>query len=304
MILFWGAILITEAHGPATLVRVFESKTTPKRVRYLVAAWACILVPIAIASMYSLAIAQVFTKITLLWAVQHYIAQTFGIVLIYCFKRGHTLDRFERFIFQGLMRSIMYFVLIRMLTLPAYGHLESFMGMEVPFWGPLPPIIVNLSQFIMALFAVAFLSLVTGRLIVKKQFFPLPGLLAIVTVAAVLFQPRNGLYLLGVTFFHSSQYLAIAFSYFLKEKALAREGKVPDNLLPHFVSKRSLLYFLGTVALGYLGTVTMVNLLTQGAPPNTALILCTMYSLFNCHHYLSDALVWRIRDPKVKQLLV
>ena len=49
-ILYLSAFLITDAHGPATLVRVFESKTTPKKVRYIVAAWAAILLAVSFVS--------------------------------------------------------------------------------------------------------------------------------------------------------------------------------------------------------------------------------------------------------------
>ena len=85
-VIYWGAILINDAHGPATLVRVFESKNTPTRVRYIVAAWAVILLVIGFAAVGSTMVAQAFVKITLLWGVQHYIAQTFGIVPHLLFK--------------------------------------------------------------------------------------------------------------------------------------------------------------------------------------------------------------------------
>ncbi|MBS1995310.1 MAG: hypothetical protein JSS86_03325 [Cyanobacteria bacterium SZAS LIN-2] len=302
-ILYWGAFLITDAHGPATLVRVFESKTTPKKVRYLVAAWAAILFAVACVSVSHKDVTQAFVKITLLWVVQHYIAQTFGVVLIYCLKRDYKLSDRERFIFQGLMRSLMYFVLIRMLTVPAYGRIENFMGLEVPFWGPLPPILVDISQWIFVGFSAAFIYVFGKRFLTKKEAFPLPGLLAIVTVAAVTLSPRNGFYLLGVTFYHASQYLAITFSYFLKEKSLNKAGDVPVNLLPHLISKPAIIYFAAIVAVGYVSTFTLpVYMIKNGLPD--ALVLCTVYALLNCHHFLADALIWRIRDPKVRKLLV
>ena len=175
------------------------------------------------------------------------------------------------------MRSLMYFILIRMLTLPAYGHIQNFMGLEIPFWGPLPPIFVNLSQFVFTVFALAFVSLVIGRLIVKKQFFPLPGLLAIFSVAAVTLSPRmQPFYLLGVTFYHSSQYMAITFSYFLKEHSLHLTGELPRDLIDQFASKRALIYLTVIVAIGYLSTNTIpVYLISAGLPG--ALLLCTVF---------------------------
>jgi len=302
-ILYWGAFLITDAHGPATLVRVFESKTTPKKVRYLVAAWALILFGVACVSVTNKEVAQTFVKITLLWVVQHYIAQTFGVVLIYCFKRDYKLSTRERFIFQGLMRSLMYFVLIRMLTDPAYGRIENFMGLEVPFWGPLPPALVIISAVIFYAFCFAFIGVFGKRYLSSREVFPLPGLLAIITVAAITLSPRNGFYLLGVTFYHASQYLAVTWSYYLKEKSLHKSGELPANLMPHFVSKAALIYFAAIVAVGYLSTFTLpVYMIKNGLPD--ALVLCTVYALLNCHHFLADALIWRIRDPQVRKLLV
>ncbi|MBU6455709.1 MAG: hypothetical protein KGS72_28320 [Cyanobacteria bacterium REEB67] len=302
-ILFWGALLITDAHGPATLVRVFESKTTPKKVRLLVAAWALVLLAVGCFSVSHKIVAQCFVKITLLWVVQHYIAQTFGVVLIYCFKRDFQINKVERFIFQGLMRSLMYFVLVRMLTYPEYGRIENFMGLEVPFWGPLPTLGVLLTGYAFVMFTLAFIALVVRRLIVSRQMFPLPGILAIISVAAITLSPRNGFYLIGVTFYHASQYLAITFSYFLKEKALVKNGSVPLSLVPQFFSRNALIYFFGIVALGYLTTNTIpVYMIKIGM--SDALVMGTVYALLNCHHFLADALIWRIRDPQVRKLLV
>jgi len=302
-ILFWGSLLINDAHGPATLVRVFESKTTPKKVRYLVAAWAIFLLSLASVSVTHKEVAQTFVKISIFWGIQHYIAQTFGVVLIYCMKRNYKLDPTERFVFQGLMRSMMCFIWLRILSVPAYGHIENFMGMEVPFWGPLPPLVVDIGQWVFTLFALAFISLLIGRLVVKKQFFPLPGLISIISLAAVVMSPRNGFYLLGVVFYHASQYLAITFSYYLKEKHLLFNPNMPLDLLPRFVSPRGLIYFAILISVGYFCNFTLPNLLIKGGLPD-ALALCTVYATLNCQHYFSDALIWRIRDPKVRQLLV
>ena len=302
-ILFWGALLITDAHGPATLVRVFGSKTTPGKVRFLVAAWAVVLLVVSYFSVSQEIVAQFFVKITLLWVVQHYIAQTFGVVLIYCFKRDYRLSKAERFVFQGLMRSLMYFVLVRMLTYPEYGRIDNFMGLQVPFWGPLPSLCVLFTGYIFFLFVLAFVGFAVRHYFVHKQSFPLPGLLAILTVAAVTLSPRNGFYLLGVTFYHASQYLAITFSYFLKENAINKNGSVPLSTVRQFFTRQALIYLVIITAIGYLTTNTIpVYLIKNGL--SGALVLGTTYALLNCHHFLADALIWRIRDPEVRKLLV
>jgi hypothetical protein len=302
-ILYWGALILADSHGPASMVRVFGSKTTPNRVRYIVVFWALILVGVSCFSLGNRPLAQAFVTITRLWAVQHYIAQTFGIVLIYCLKRDYKLDPFERFVFQGLMRTMMWFIFIRFFTFPEYGHVENFMGLDLPFYGPLPSIYVFSSQFVFTFFVLLFSVCVILHLIFKKQFFPLPALIAIFSVAAVTLSPRNGFYLLGVTFLHSSQYIAITLAYFLREKSFVRTGHVPRNILPKLVSWWTVGWFGVIVTLGYIGSIALPEFGIKIGLPD-ALVLCTVYALLSCHHFLTDAFIWRIRDPQVRRLLV
>lgn len=133
-----GSLFITEAHGPATLVRAFASKTTPNSVKVATLAWAAILLAIACLAMTSVTMVQIFTKITLVWLIQHYTAQTYGIIVIYCIKRNYKLEPLERLLLQWLLRSLMLYVTIRMFTYYDYGHLDNFLGLDIPFYGPLP----------------------------------------------------------------------------------------------------------------------------------------------------------------------
>jgi len=302
-ILYWGALIFGDAHGPASMVRVFGSSTTPKKVRQIVIIWAVVLVCVACVSICSRPVAQVFVTVTRLWAVQHYIAQTFGIVLIYCLKRDYKLSSVERFVFQGLMRTLMWCVFIRFFTFPEYGHVKDFMGMELPFYGPLPSIYAIAIQFVFTFFAMVFTILVGIHLYNKKQFFPLPALFAIFSVAAVTLSPRNGFYMLGVTFLHGSQYVAITMAYFLRERTLAQTGQIPRNVLPKIVSWWTLGWFGIITALGYVSAITMPLYWIKIGFPDT-LVLCTFYGMLSCHHFLTDAFIWRIRDPKVRSLVV
>ncbi len=302
-ILYWGVLIFGDAHGPASMVRVFGSDTTPKRVRHIVIIWAVVLVGIACVSITNVPVAQAFVTVTRLWAVQHYIAQTFGLVLIYCLKRNYSLTKFERFVFQGLMRSLMWFIVIRFFTYPEYGHVANFQGMDLPFYGPLPIVFVLVSQFIFSLFILMFTVLVALHLYHKKEFFPLPALVAIFSVAAVTLSPRNGFYLLGVTFLHGSQYVAITLAYFLRERSLASTGNIQSNIFPKLFSRWTLIWFGVIMTLGYVSAITLPLYWVQIGFPS-ALVLCTFYGLLSCHHFLTDAFIWRIRDPKVRRLLV
>ncbi len=302
-ILYWGALIFGDAHGPASMVRVFGSSTTPKKVRQIVTIWAVVLVAVACVSICSRPVAQIFVTVTRLWAVQHYIAQTFGIVLIYCLKRDYKLSSVERFVFQGLMRTLMWLVFIRFFTFPEYGHVKDFMGMELPFYGPLPLIYADGTAIVFGIFLAVFTVLIGRHLYRTRQFFPLPALFAIFSVAAVTLSPRNGFYMLGVTFLHGSQYVAITLAYFLRERSLAKTGQIPRNVLPKLVSWWTLGWFGIITALGYVSAITMPLYWIKIGFPDT-LVLCTFYGMLSCHHFLTDAFIWRIRDPQVRRLVV
>jgi len=303
MVLFWGSFLITEAHGPATLMRVFRSSTTPLTVRMLVICWAVILIVISYFALQSLALAQLFTKITFAWGIQHYTAQTFGVTLIYCMKRNFALNKFERGTLQWFFRLLMWFVVLRMYTVPAFGHLKDFLGVEIPFYGPLPFWPMYLCAFGLTLSVFAFAGFIIVRYLRTRELFPLPAMFTIFSVAALTLSQRDAFYLLGITFYHSSQYLAITYSYFLKEEALKEGRKITGNHLKEFFNGRSLGYLVILIIAGFMLSIGLPQGMIRGGASQN-ICLCVLYSLYNCHHFLTDALVWRIRNKDVRQLLV
>jgi hypothetical protein len=302
-VLFWGSLLLSEAHGPATLVRVFKSRTTPRYVRVLVIVWGAVLIAAGTVAMQNLVVAQIMTKITLVWLVQHYIAQTFGVVLIYCMKRQFVLSKLERGLIQWLLRSLMFFVIFRMFTVPAFGHLKNFLGMEVPFYGPLPFWPMYLSFVGLVFCTIGFGAAMIWRYIRTKEIFPLPAVVTIISVAALTMSQRDAFFLLGITFYHASQYLAITYSYFLKEKALEEGRTLQGNFLKEFLRAHSFGYYFVLILAGFLITMGLPQgLIKNGIPQEVC--LCVLYSCFNCHHYLTDAFLWRVRNKDVRELLV
>jgi len=235
--------------------------------------------------------------------VQHYIAQTFGVVLIYCMKRNFVLSKIERAVVQWLLRSLMFFVILRMFTVPAYGHLKNFLGMEIPFYGPLPFWPMYTAAFVLTLCCLAFVFLIVARYLRTKQIFPLPALVTIFSVAALTLSQRDAFFLLGVTFYHASQYLAVTYSYFLKEEAQKEGRPITGSHLKEFLQGRSLGYIVVLVAAGFMLSIGLPQgMIRNGVTEN--ICLCVLYSMSNCHHFLTDAFVWRIRKKEVRELLV
>ena len=298
-----GSLFITEAHGPATLVRAFASKTTPKSVKVATLAWAAILLAIAGLAMTNVTMVQIFTKITLVWLIQHYTAQTYGIIVIYCIKRNYKLEPLERLSLQWLLRSLMLYVTIRMFTYYDYGHLDNFLGLDIPFWGPLPLWCLLTAQFLFTVSIMVFVCQIVMHYLKSKQFLPMPALVSIISVTMLTLSLRNAFFALGVTFYHASQYLAVTYSYYLKEKAAEQGQPVKGSVLRQFITPASLKYLTIISLAGFF----IINCLPQGLvklglPENT--VLCVLYSYFNCHHFFTDSILWRIKNPKVRDFLV
>jgi len=302
-ILFWGTLLIGEAHGPATLVRVFRSRTTPKLVRAVVIVWGLVLIVAAFFAMQNLAFAQVLTKITMVWVIQHYVAQTFGIILIYCMKRHFSLSKLERGLLQWQLRLLMFFVILRMFTVPAFGYMPKFIGLEVPFWGPLPfwPMYLALVGFVFC--TIGLVAALVWRYCRTKQIFPMPAVLTIVSVAALTMSQRDAFFLLGLTFYHSSQYLAVTYSYFVRERAKEAGHELKGSLAKEFFKAHSLGYIFALALVGFLLTTGLPQGLIKNGV-SEPLCLTAIWACLNMHHYLADALIWRIRDQGVRELLV
>lgn len=301
-VMLWGSILIAEAHGPATLARAFTSPSTPKRTRNIIIIAFVILVMLGLPCLTNQDAAAIFLKITLLWGVQHYTAQTYGVVMIYCLKRGFALSNFERLLLQNLLRAQLIFVLVRAFSDPKYGA-PNFLGLNVPFWGPLPWGFQLASEFILVFMILISALMVARRYLLSHEIMPLPAVLAVVSVIALTYLARDTFYyLIGVYFLHSSQYLVIAYSYFIKEQAVKQGIAMPGNGWKLFVSRSSIIYFVCLIAVGYAMSGTGTILAMFKLPLTLSVV--TAWSVYNCHHFLADALIWRIRNDKVKELLI
>jgi hypothetical protein len=302
--LIWGTVLFNEPHGKATWVRIFGSATTPRSVKVAVVIWAVILIGCSYFSITDLAYTKLFVKITLCWLLQHYIAQTYGVAIIYCVKRNFALSNHERLGLQWFLRSFLIFVVIRMFTDPRFGAI-NFLGIQVPLYGPLPVLPMLAAQAFFGLMCLLGMYWLGYRYFKKKEFFPLPALTAMLSLCILLnFERTTPFFMLGVTFYHGSQYLAIIYSYFLREQAL-KDGRTiaGPSLLREYFTGRSIIYYFSIILLGFVTGIFFPQGLVRSGLEET-LVIGTLYSAFNCHHFLADALLWRIRNKEVRKLLV
>jgi len=299
-----GTHILSETHTAATLERLHESEPTRKALSSfgLIASVVCFL--LAVASLVTPGLPAIFAKIYLIWIVQHFMAQSYGIALIYCYKRNYIMNLWEKRIFKFAIDATIAYGIIKQLSFKEWS-VDKFIGQTLPFWGPLPEPIFAVADGTLKFAIVAFVAMIALKFVRERKVFPLPAALVTVTGIAIFTLPKSittNLWVYVPAFYHGSQYLVVSTSYFLKERGL------PENISTAQVGK--LLFKPRT--LKYFATLFVIGIFIYGGLPGLLqdfgfdfkVAFATIFCVVNFHHFLIDAAIWRLRDPRVRKLLI
>jgi len=299
-------VLFSDTHQPATLFRVYASARTRAKVGIPITVAAVIVIALGAAALFSVPMAIIGLRVTFTWAVQHVMAQVYGVALIYCYKRQYIMTNGEKRTLFVLCNTAIAYAIIRMWTIPMPpGHLYN---LDIPSLAPLPYWLLFAARLALQCAVVAFVFMVVRKWIKERKLFPLPALFTVVTaLAATTVLPsfiHNGtmLVIAGAFIqncFHSCQYNVVTTAYFLKEQGLP-EGVPFSKIATQLFTRKALNYYGFLVVLGLtLNVGVAVALTLVGFQTAAAVVYCT-----SMHHYFSDALIWRMKDPAVRKLLV
>lgn len=299
-----GTHILSETHTAATLERLHQSEATRKALSKvgLISALLCVL--LAVASLIIPGVAAIYVKIYLLWIVQHFMAQTYGISLIYCYKRNYLLSLWEKRILKFAVDATIAYGIARQLTFREWS-VDSFVGQSIPFWGPLPMPIFTAIDCIFKLSIISFAVMIGLKFLRERKIFPLPAALLTVSGIAIFSVPRDmttNLWVYVPAFYHGCQYLVVSTSYMLKERGL------PENVSTAQLST----LLLKPSSLKYFATLFVVGVFIYGGMPGLLqdfgfdfkIAYATVFTVINFHHFFIDAAIWRLRDPHVRKLLI
>lgn len=103
-------------------------------------------------------------------------------------------------------------------------------------------------------------------------------------------------------YFHGSQYLAVSLSYHLKEKNLP-EG-MPAADIWQYVWTPAAQKFLGFIVVtGGFFYVVIPSFFAQ-IGFSYSLVAGLVLGVVNFHHFITDAAIWRLRDPRCRKILL
>lgn len=273
-----------------------------KRLGYLAGFFCIVLIPVILNPIWATALAKIYVILL----VQHFAAQAYGVSMLYCIKRRYTMNKVEKEILHWVFNCLTIMVTARALTYREFSGCEFFEGLVLPFWGPLPPLIyqVSLGAFIVSV--LLFAGMVVYKFVHQKLLFPLPALMATMTIIGLYFvtlsnhEPMVGIIMSG--FYHGSQNFVVALACHLKERGL------PDNVPPSKISSMLLTpytirycFFIATA--GVLLFVVLPRLLTLLSVP-LQITIAGVFALQGFHHFITEGVVWRLRNPEVRNILV
>lgn len=301
-----GLQLMGDAHQPATLFRVYGSKTTRDSLGVKVAIIGVLAVAVGLCAFFVTSTTTLLLKIILAWGIQHQLAQSYGIALVYCYKRKYYLNKNEKNVMFWMVQSCIIYMIVRMFSVKEFAAFRLNNSYDVPFWQFLPGWAATVAACVLGASVLLFAGVIVRKYQRDKVMFPIPGLLALMSLIALGFCAGDKFlviwYLFSTWWFHSCQYLVITSAFYLKERGL------PEHLSMTQISKMLLTptfirYYLLLFGTGFVVFFLMPNwLVNNGA--EKAIALAAVYIAFNLHHYITDALIWKLRDPSIQKLLI
>lgn len=302
--MFMSQHLFADSHNTATYMRIWGSPEDRQRFKFYRTWLVYSCLPIFVLGVLKPDFTSALVYLYLITVFWHYAAQTFGISLIYCYKRGYYLNNFEKEIFRWFILSMSGFVIIRFLTFQNFSP-RNFYGVPIPFWGPLPEVFFTSARFIFYILTFMFIFVVVKKFIKEKKLIPLPSVLLVLTVSCLGLSKDTSnammwFYVPG--FFHGSQYLAVCLSYYLKEQG------IPEGMSSWDIAKLA----VRAPGLKYVGTVILTGCFFYVGIPHFFMQLGFDYGMVgglvlgvvNYHHFITDAAIWRLRDKRCRNLLL
>ena len=282
-------------HFAATNYRLYHSKAS--RSQYPLTSFVTpVVMLIAVAGCYLSPnnVAPLFIKLYLLWSPYHFSGQTLGITMVYARRTGFVIDGWLR-------RSLTAFIFLTFLVQNAWAevgrHVNPFYGIDYPTLG-VPVWLPQMLTKLMWLALAATIAQLMWKIANDGPRIPLIVLLPAFTQYIWFVATPAGQFSYMVPFFHSLQYLLIAWSVQLKEGLAARKCEPSVR----YVWSESTRWMSINIAVGF---ALFWGLPHLGSHFGKSLAFSTavMLAAIQVHHFFVDGVIWRLRNPAVRSPL-
>ncbi len=308
--LFWVTVLLAnfafaDSHAPATYFRIYTTPELRSRLGKPTIISGLALLCLTIACFMNTTLAGICYRIWTFWIIQHFIAQSYGVTLLYCIKRQYYLNNTEKKLLWLLYQGILGFAIL--VTLPAHMRVDTHINeLQVPFYVDLPSWVLPAASAVLAGLTLTFVGVCIRKYIKEKKIIPFPAAFLIVTslvfFGTVLGYCNMFVNLLIGAFYHGSQYLVVTAAAYIKQRGL------PENVTFHQIARQLrtkplLQWYALMLSIGIIIWVVMPKVL-MAYGFGLGLIVAAIQSTYSFHHFILDAYIWKLRDPKVRNILV
>lgn len=305
IIAFLAVHTLGDSHIFATFMRIWSCPEDKQRFQFYRVWLTLALIPMFIIGLNSAVFTGALLSVFLLTAYWHWTTQAFGISLIYCQKHGYAMSKLERDVFRWFMWGMAGYFIIRMLVFPDRYVPSNFAAVPVTKFPPLPEPIHEIARWALIFIVTAFVAIVTRKLVTEKKFLPLPVLSMIAVISCFGFAEDAESMLIwfyGPAFFHGSQYLSVTLSYHLKQQGLPEN--MPTSRISRLVFGRPGLKYMGIAVTGGIALYVCIPAISALFGYDRIMVLGLVFSLLSLHHIITDAAIWRLRDPHCRRLLI
>ncbi len=286
--------LFGEAHVSATLLKIFQSRETRAEFRFCTQIQPFFWLLGAVICLANQAVLVVLLKLYFLWIYQHFVGQAYGLILVYCSKNRYFFNCLEKSILQIVLYMAAIVAITQQLSANANDQ-NDFLGLELPSWNVLPATAHLLLIQLMQILLVLFTCVIARKAIQEAKIFPLPAALMLTTIIVsfiAIGEVHNTLWLLLPAFFHSTQYLVLTATQYLKETAPSPLPAGKPSLAQ--IGLRAFKYYRNLMLLA-VGLYVLLPHLMQFVGVKFELAFATVFVVLNLHHFVTDMLVWRKR---------
>jgi hypothetical protein len=283
-------------HFASTSYRLYRTKSNVHQYPLTATVVPLVMFGAVIASYGSpKAIAPLLVKLYLIWSPYHFSAQTIGITLLYARRCGFSVNELERKALAGFV--FLTFIVANARAEVGNGH-ATFYGVTYPTLG-FHQWVPNLLEVAMWVCGAAFVVLMLWRVVRGRGFIPPIVLLPAVAQAAWFVQIVPGAHPLNfvvlVPFFHSLQYLLIAWGVQMKETLDEKKARPSMAFVAAESARWAVVCFAGGATLFWVLPHIGAHF-GQSYGFSEAVIL----TVVQLHHFFVDGVIWKLKNPRVQ----
>jgi hypothetical protein len=236
-------------------------------------------------------IAPYFLKLFLIWSPYHFSGQTIGITLLYARRGGWAVGKIQRLALSGFVYGTFLLGSVRAEVGLSTGQ---YFGVQFPTFGLPASIPPAVESFVWVSGIVLALSIAGTALREKKlppMLFVLPAITQYVWFVAGGRVPN---FVEFVPMLHSLQYMLIAWSMQLKDKADRTQVVAGRS----YVTKETIRWYVLNVAGGAV-LFSLMPYIAKSFGVSVPLADAVVIAGVQIHHFFVDGVIWKLRTSSV-----